>query len=202
MHLKEWNNYSKDPKKNSDLEEKLDSYINDVPDYQTQQDLDALKLEKVLERTNELFDIAMNKEITSEYFDQYKTYLIELFSFLNDHPDFTNSIDISIDEFKKVISIINYKFHTILIIKFLLKQLTPEYKWNNILELTKWDIFYEEYYSMLYERFDLKCTDQWKNITEELEKTKVIEEPDENELQTLIKTFEENYLNIKKDSSN
>ena len=160
---------------------------------ETKKNLELLKIQ----RMDKLFDKLLDDEINATSYEQYKKDSKELFTLLNSYDDLTEAIVIrkcTKEELLNDIQIIQIRLIIVLSIRFLLEQLHPEYKWDNILELTDDFELDNDYSTLLEDEFNNMCITNNKNPQEELEKANVKKNPDEEELFKIINLFSSKYF--------
>lgn len=152
---------------------------------ETKEELTQLELD----RMNDLFNKLLRIEITSSNYETFKKDFKELLEFLNNNKNLILETGwMPTEDLLEYVKQLWFKLIKIISIKKLLKKLSPDYKWNNILELTGNENLNQDYMNFL--NYELKR----RYPQEKLEKIDIIDvEPDEKRLIDLVKSIHEKY---------
>lgn len=151
-------------------------------DEETKEDLEILRI-------NALFNRLLKNDITFSNYESYKENFKEVLVFLNSKNDILDLLEMPIKDLLNYISIIAYKITIVVTIKYLLEKLNPDYRWDNILELTNNSPLDQEYVFYLEEEFNKISIEKWKDPNEELKTDDIKKEEDVQEIINLVQKF-------------
>jgi hypothetical protein len=144
---------------------------------ESKEELAKLNIDRILLKLKDI-------EINASNYEEFKKDFKELFNQLNNNKNLIDSEIIDIDELLEDIKSISLKLTNVISIKLFIKKILPDYKWNNILELT--------HNAPLDENFINWLENNHKDIIKKTNETYKID-TDEQLILNLVKQFHEIY---------